>query len=101
MFGEEMTMIKKYAPVADRPTLRYAVLACSLLGMILVAACDESSNDGNSRPAAEEPFSFDVVLQSQTELRLEGVNGTVEVTGIAGATSISSTGARRVEAGTA
>jgi DUF4097 and DUF4098 domain-containing protein YvlB len=78
------------------------ILVSSLLGLTLASACGGSDSGGfvNTRPSAEEPFSFNVARETQTALRLEGISGTVEVTGTPGATSISVAGVRRVEADT-
>jgi len=81
---------------------RQAFEAICLLGLMLVSACGgDDSGAVSTRPAAEEPFSIDVPLGTQTVLKLQGVNGTVTVTGAPGvAFQISITGVRRVEADT-
>jgi len=66
------------------------------LGFTLTAGCG-GGGGGFTQPAAEEPFAFDVAIGTQTTLRLQGVSGTVTVTGAPGA-SASITGVRRVEA---
>jgi DUF4097 and DUF4098 domain-containing protein YvlB len=71
--------------------------------LILAAGCGGGSHgDGfvDTRPWAEEPFTFDEAIGTQTALRLEGISGTVEVTGTPGATSVTITGVRRVQADT-
>ena len=81
---------------------RRAVGAFCLLGVMLASACGGGGDGGSStRPAVEEPFSYDVTVANQTALRLIGVNGTVTVSGASGgASSIAITGVRRVEADT-
>lgn len=81
-----------------RPSSRRTALVCLLLGLTLAAACGDNGDGGFTQPAAEEPFSFDVAIGTQTALRLEAVSGTVTVTGAPGASSVSITGIRRVEA---
>lgn len=81
---------------------RRAIGAFCLLGLMLVSACGGGGDGGSStRPAVEEPFSFDVMVGTQTALRLLGVSGTVTVSGApGGALTVSITGVRRVEADT-
>ena len=82
--------------------MRRAVGAFCLLGLTFVSACGGGGDGGSStRPAVQEPFSYDVSVGTQTALRLVGVNGTVTVSGASGgASSVSVTGVRRVEADT-
>lgn len=79
------------------------ILVPSLLGLILASGCGGSSHSSgfvDNRPWAEEPFSFNEPIGSQTALQLQGVSGTIEVTGVPGATSVTITGVRRVQANT-
>lgn len=50
----------------------------------------------NTDSVAEEPFSYEVAAQGRMRLRLEGINGTISVTGSSAARSVSITGERRV-----
>lgn len=94
----------------------HAALALSIC--LIFVACNDSSPTGptvnfgptgpigpstvnpdgvsNTNSVAAEPFSFDVGAQGRTRLRLEGVNGTVSVTGSSAVRSVSVTGERRV-----
>jgi hypothetical protein len=65
--------------------------------LLLSTACEDDVTGSNPRFTAEAPFSFEVQRAARTELRLEGVNGTIEITGDPAATSVSVTGMRRVE----
>ena len=79
------------------------ILVPSLLGLILVSGCGGGSSGGSfvdTRPWAEEPFTFDEAIGTQTALQLQGVSGNIEVTGVPGATSVTITGVRRVQANT-
>jgi hypothetical protein len=92
--------------------------ALTLLAGVALVACDGSSptspsvvvgpvgsvgpasvNPGgvsNTNSVAAEPFTFEVGAQGRMRLRLEGVNGTISVTGSSAARSVSITGERRV-----
>ena len=85
-----------------RSLVQRIVLVFPLLAAMLIAACTDEDSNGvvNLRPSAEEPFSFNVLHDNQTALRLDAISGTVEVTGVPGATSIFITGVKRVEADT-
>lgn len=85
------------------PHVRRLILVPSLLGLILVSGCGNGSSSRgfvDTRPWAQESFDFDVALVTQTALQLHGVSGKIEVTGIPGATSVTITGVRRVQANT-
>jgi hypothetical protein len=81
-----------------------AVIPLIILGVVSILATGGGSSSSGGfvdpRPWAEEPFSFDVVPTSQTSFRLDAISGTITVTGTPGATSISITGERRVQANT-
>ncbi len=85
-------------------TLRYLALipliALGILSILATSSGGGSDDVATARPAAEEPFSFDEPVGTLTALKLIGVSGTIEVTGTPGATSVSITGVRRVEADT-
>lgn len=83
------------------PIVGRLILVPSLLGLILASGCGGSSSGFvDNRPWAEEPFSFNESVGTQTALQLQGVSGTIEVTGTPGATSIAITGVKRVQANT-
>ena len=74
------------------------MLVLSGIGLALATACeDDVTGVRDNRFSAEAPFSFDVQVQDRTELRFAGINGTVKITGIPAATSISIVGTKRVE----
>ena len=50
----------------------------------------------NTDSVAVEPFAFEVGAQGRMRLRLEGINGTISVTGSSAVRSVSITGERRV-----
>jgi len=80
--------------------MKNAILLCAVLLTISLAwlSCAQDDHVVNStKYFAEEPFSFNVGLQDQTRFRLEGIAGTVEVTGRSDVTSITISGERRVE----
>jgi len=84
--------------------MKYRILSLvpvAVMSALVAAGCGGGSDGGGDpRPWAEEPFSFDVAPTSQTSLRLQAISGEVQVTGAPGATSISITGVRRVQADT-
>jgi hypothetical protein len=74
-----------------------------LFSLILASGCGGGSHSSgfvDTRPWAQAPFAFDEAIGSQTALQLQGVSGKIEVTGIPGATSVTITGVRRVQANT-
>ena len=85
------------------PIVGRLILVPPLLGLILASGCGGSSHSSgfvDNRPWAEKSFSFNEPIGSQTALQLQGVSGTIEVTGVPGATSVTITGVRRVQANT-
>jgi len=84
--------------------MKYRILSLvpvAAMSALVAAGCGGGSDGGaEPRPSAEEPFSFDVTPTSQRALRLQGTSGEVQMTGAPGATSISITGVRRVQADT-
>ena len=83
-------------------------IACISAGFALLTlsvvwlSCGDNDNSVNSTDFfAEEPFSFQVDIESQSRLRLEGIRGTVNVTGSPETTSVQITGKRRVESNSA
>lgn len=80
--------------------MKTALLMCVLLLTIGLAwlGCEDKDSVVNSKEfSAEEPFSFTVDVQNQIRFRLEGITGTIEVTGRSDVTSITISGERRVE----
>lgn len=58
--------------------------------IVALSACDDTlglNGVDNTDFVAEEPFSFQISAENQTQVRLEGVNGGVEVIGSAQATA--------------
>ena len=62
--------------------------------------CDDDDNPLNSNNtfSADEPFSSTIDIVDQTRFRLEGITGTMSVTGNPNATSVTITGEKRIEA---
>jgi hypothetical protein len=77
----------------------HGIAAATLLALALFTGCGEDDvgwvNDKDS--FAEEPFSFNIGLETRTLFVLQGISGSVEVTGDPAATLISVSGVRRVE----
>jgi DUF4097 and DUF4098 domain-containing protein YvlB len=59
--------------------------------------CDHNPFNHNTDFAAEENFSFDLAIDSQSRLRLEGVAGTIFITGAPESDAVKITGQKRVE----
>lgn len=79
--------------------IKRALRAAALTGAILFSfnACDiHHGIDAGGDATATESFSFQVNIASQTQFRLEGVNGPVDVVGVPGATTVEVWGKRRV-----
>jgi hypothetical protein len=69
-----------------------------LLVPVLIAACgDDSVESPENRFSARDTFAVDVTKSSRSELDLTGINGTIAVKGVAGATAISVRAIARVE----
>lgn len=70
-----------------------------LVAAFLLVNCDggPTSSDGGGGPGfAEAPFNIDVTVAGQTRLRVDGINGSVDVAGSTSANSVLITGVRRV-----
>ena len=74
-----------------------------LLGIMLLSGCsDDDSNPfagdcvDNTDFVASETFSYRVPLAEHVRFKLEGINGNIEITGVAGADSVSIEGERSV-----
>lgn len=78
-----------------------AFFSAVLLLCFLACSDDDSSSPGdevdNTNYAASEDFSYGFEAAARTQFRLEGINGPVEITGIAGFDSVKVWGERRVE----
>ena len=76
-----------------------AMLPVILIGFISIIGSGGNSDDGDSHTRFEEkePFSFDVVVGSQDQLNLLGVNGEITITGESGADSVLIAGVKRVQ----
>jgi murein DD-endopeptidase MepM/ murein hydrolase activator NlpD len=81
-------------------TLRVVRLA--VLGVAFAALSTSCGDDGvfkvgNTNYSAEEEFLIEIDAAGLTTLDLKGINGTIDVTGVAGADTIRISGVRRVE----
>ena len=78
----------------------FCLLTVITLGFITIVGTGGggggSSSSKNNDFEAEEPFSFEVDVVNQTQLRLQGINGEIDITGIGGANSVIITGVKRV-----
>jgi hypothetical protein len=83
--------------------IRFGLLCCGALFILSLLTCsdDDSSSPGdevdNTNYAASEDFSFSFEAAARTRFRLSGINGPVEITGMAASDSIKIWGERRVE----
>lgn len=68
-----------------------------ILGLVWLGCGSDNTVSSNIDYYAEEPFSFNVDVQDQSRFRLEGITGTVELTGRSDVTAITISGERRVE----
>ncbi|NNE34140.1 MAG: hypothetical protein HKN13_02820 [Rhodothermales bacterium] len=68
--------------------------------ILMVAGCDWSDSDGDGQFVETDTFSFEVAIQQQTRFRLTGINGRVEITGVAGLTSVRVFGDKSVRSDT-
>jgi hypothetical protein len=74
-------------------------MACVVLAIVLVCSCD-SSDDGivdNTDHVAVADFSHSVPVTGLTSLQLVGINGVIEITAVANASSVTVAGQRRVK----
>ena len=77
-------------------------LAAVFIVGLLTTACDESIvGVRNNQYSASEDFSNTFDLAGQTTFRITGINGTVEIRGVSGATTVEVWGERRVESDSA
>jgi len=75
-------------------------LAAILLFTLLLNACDDGdgvTGTRNTDYAASERFAFEIERQGQIRFRLQGINGSVQVNGVAGAVSFIIEGEKHVE----
>jgi hypothetical protein len=80
--------------------LARTMLAALILCPIALTACND--DNGGTRPRdtsfyAEAEFSIDLDVDGQTSFRVEGVSGSIEITGVQGTTQAQISGVRRVE----
>ena len=93
-----------------RPTAKSLFLPV-FLSLVLIQCGEDSSTPtgpgpigpigpgNNNDVTVREPFSFNVAIGGQTRLRLEGVNGSVDISGSTSASTVVIAGERRVDAG--
>lgn len=77
-----------------------AIFIVALLAVTLLPACtdDQDHNGvGNTDFFAEESLSVDIMRQTRTRFALQGINGTVRISGSTGASGFSIDAVRRVE----
>lgn len=77
------------------------LLAAGLVLIMFTLACgivdlDDDDNVRNTDFEVTEPFLFELEVKQHTRLRLEAVNGVIEIAGESGATSVTISGERRV-----
>jgi len=68
-----------------------------ILGLVWLGCGSDNPVSNNIDSYVEEPFSFTVDVQDQSRFRLEGITGTVELTGRSDVNAITISGERRVE----
>ena len=75
-----------------------------LIACLVLTGCDGDNslmnlptNVANTNYSAQEPFSYKLDVVNQTQLDLEGINGSVSITGRAGFHSVIISGEKRVE----
>ena len=70
----------------------------SLFLFLFIFACDEFNSDrvDNTDSIAEETFSFEVMVENQAGVKVESVNGEIQMTGAADTNAVGMTGVRRV-----
>jgi DUF4097 and DUF4098 domain-containing protein YvlB len=80
-------------------TLIFPFVLLSLAAFIAcdVRVIDADDNVANTNFFAAESFSFEIAVKNQTRLKLNAINGPVDVIGVAGATTAKIFGERRVE----
>ena len=80
------------------PTSLWLLLACALT----FSACEMNDVILPPKPPDKETvveeFSFEIEARKQSRLRLEGINGEIDVTGVPGASKVEIWGERRVKA---
>jgi hypothetical protein len=78
----------------------FCLLTVITLGFTTIVGTGGGGGGGSSSKnndfEAEEPFSFEVNVVNQTQLRLQGINGEIDITGIGGTNSVIITGTKRV-----
>lgn len=76
---------------------RTIVLAIAV-GVLATGCGDDNMTGPENKFSAEATFDYSVLAAGHSTLGVEGINGTIQVTGVSGATAVSITGTRRVEA---
>ena len=74
----------------------WALAGLLVLSGCIVADIDDDDDFGRTDSRATAPFSFDVEVTNQTSIRLEAINGNVEISGRSDATSVTVSGERQV-----
>lgn len=82
-----------------RKKMNISMALVFFLSCIIWLGCEDDSNpiNNDSDFAAEEPFFFAIEVTDQVRLNLEGVAGTIDITGVPQCNSVVITGKRRVE----
>jgi len=84
--------------ISDKGKGRLIITAsCIVLGLLLTSCDDSIFNVRSTQYSASEEFSYAFAVASQTHFRLAGINGIVEIVGVAGADTVKMWGQRRVE----
>lgn len=93
-----------YRPRRTVPSFRGSLYAGALFALIVVSGCviavDDDDFDFDNDVVARETFSYTVDLDNQSRLRLEGINGNVEIVGDRGAFTITVEGEKKVGSNT-
>ncbi len=80
--------------------IRCSLLLLAVACMAILSGCDASSiigeDDASGNAAASETFSFELQVAQQNRLELRGINGNIDLAGVAGAQAVEIWGERRV-----
>jgi len=72
-------------------------IICVLLGMISIACDDDDNWVWDSKHKASEEFEYSIMTGNQEGLRLNAINGSIEVEGVSNTASVEITGERIVK----